>query len=223
MPNPTTLYYRVAVGGSMAQDVWSNIITLQDVDGASSPTGSAMNTFAGDVLDAYNTEIWDALSAMIAPYCKLVTATAYAYLGGVLVAQGQASQTPAQGQNASTMQSAPYQSVCVTLQTTESGRSGRGRMYLPLCGPSATSSTGQLSSTQTDSIADAAGALSKALEQVDSPVGEAAGLYYSVLSTKTAALNKIQTVKVDSILDTQRGRENRFTAISSSTAAASIT
>jgi hypothetical protein len=110
-----------------------------------------------------------------------------------------------------------YVSMCASLLTNQPGRSGRGRMYLPLTGSGFNAGTGQMTLTLGTMASNVALFLT-GLGPDDNtfpgdPTSEA-----DVVSITHGLSNKITTVRIDSIPDTQHGRTRRVTATATGSA-----
>ena len=211
MPLPAIPFARFVIGGPVnSQDVWA--VTVAATKAAPPASQAEFDDTTLGVLTSFNSQFWSAASDpyknLCAPMTKLATVRGYFYTAGALAFTSAQSISPVAG-IATTTQS-PITACVFTLRTTQAGRRGRGRIYLPLTGPGQTD--GQLPVTTFHATRLAtflkAGPLGAWGTGSPSPayppcvVSETAGQAYTITS-----------VKVDTIPDTQRGRRNRMTAL----------
>ena len=111
--------------------------------------------------------------------------------------------TPYSGSGASNM---PYQcAVVLSLLTGRPGRSYRGRMYWPAAGYALATSNAQLDSTTTAGIASDA---SNLITDVGAAAGTDFAMLPSVYSARLGTTTYVTSVRVGSVIDTQRRRRN---------------
>lgn len=117
-------------------------------------------------------------------------------------------ETPIAGTSASFC-TGPQTAVVLSLRTNRSrGPATKGRMYLPANGIMPNAGTFKLSSTYTDSIADAGKAFIEQLRVVNETTTFGP---YIMSGIGNGAINGINFVLVGDMLDTQRRRRNKFT------------
>lgn len=101
--------------------------------------------------------------------------------------------------------------IVISLRTTTPGARGRGRIYWPAVGASASATTGRLSNPSTTDIANGAGAL---LELMSSIIQANAGVFpwtSVLLGVRSGTDNVTRTVtrlQVGDVIDTQRRRRD---------------
>nr|CRY97563.1 hypothetical protein [uncultured prokaryote] len=197
----------------MGSDSWSLVLALLSAENLAFPTGADMNTYAASALASFNTKYWTATGAGQAingPFCKLAFAKAYGYnSGGALAAEGAATMTATGG--TATSSHPAYVAMCATLITDSFGRSYRGRSFLPATG-AYIGTDAQFSVGQATSNATAYGLFLKNLNTLTAPTASGDQFQPAVLSIAKAVLTPISQVAIDTIPDTQRGRQNKLTA-----------
>lgn len=209
---------KVSINGRAAGgEEWSTGFWCVYVD-TDTPTSSQLNTFAGDVLDAFGgvwaVELASQTSGAIVPEsCRV-----HFYPAGSLVSTvtGEDTGTIAAGTSTVTH---PYQvGLVCSLRTALATRRGRGRMYLPLTGIPLSAGTGQYNGDEIPTIADAMQAFFNAVNNLTvggSPVGVV------VASHADGLVQPVTHIIIDSIPDVQRRRANQLAA--STTATRSVT
>nr|CRY97262.1 hypothetical protein [uncultured prokaryote] len=217
---PTNSYCLISLGGAMPSDDWRVTLHCSSAENLPITPDQPWDTFAAAVLTAFKTDVWSAgtlpLSAANGSGVSLSTCKVSAYnSGGVLAAQGNASISAVTG--SSTTGAAGYQAIVATLLTGTFGSSYRGRMYLPWTGAVSTS-TLQLTSSQTPNIAANVAAFLKAVNDTDAPTDSGDEFQPGVLSLKHGVITSYSTVRVDSVPDTQRGRQKSAVPVSTSIA-----
>jgi hypothetical protein len=107
--------------------------------------------------------------------------------------------------------SMPSLLACVaSLRSETPGRSGRGRMYLPLTKVAAMDATGQITDTVCTNVAAAWATILSAVDLVDGAFG---GLLQAVVASFTTGnVEAITRVVVNSIADIQHRREDQLVA-----------
>lgn len=208
----TNKYARIILGGAMTTgDQWNIGVVLNFGNLADNPTGAEMDTVCGTVLTNAQTNLWNPAAGLKSVNRSVVSldyAKGYFYAPTGLVAQGQATQTGAVGTSTSNTMPA-YVALVTSLRTDGPGRSGRGRIYLPYTG-------GTLSSTSLQA-------------NVLSTLGPAVKNFYSALianytlngvawlgrpaivSKADQAVYEVKSIRLDSVMDTQRGRRKSAT------------
>jgi hypothetical protein len=205
---------RVVVGGPVGGgDNWSIGLNM----GVGTPaadagaTGTEMNTVATDVL-AFVKTAWDNANG-IKTICRsgtaLLSASSYLYgTGAVLTAQGAA--TIASDPGTGSFPAPAFNALVVSLQTATAGRSGRGRLYLPASSPVSNASDGQ--STITATLGPVIRTLLQALTRTYVLHGANVVGSLVVASPLTDNYDFATSFHINSLYDTQRGRQNRLTA-----------
>jgi len=211
---------RFVVGGPVSsQDSWSIGVNMAYDGTSGTQTGAQMNAAAAVVAGHWTGTIWKTtpgLLTQIAPATKFTTVSSYQYnTAGALIAQGQTTVTAVPG-TASGQPTPAYCACVTTLQTAGFGRSFRGRWYLPLTGMTLDAAALQLNTTT--AIATAVKGFIDSLNG-DAWSGNDFGLPTVVVhSAKLNQLNRVFSIKVDSIPDTQRGRINKDSPLQTATA-----
>lgn len=139
------------------------------------------------------------------------TITVYSYPSGGPDASfvGQANLTGAAG--TASPQLIDQMAVCCTLNTGLSGRTHRGRMFIP-CNAPGTLSSGQLGTSVVSNLATWMKDTFDAVNSATSPG------FVVVLSQKLGTAQRVTSVTVDSRIDIQRRRSDRETIINKFTA-----
>jgi len=215
MPYPSGDIVKYVIGGTAASDTWS-IGIWQSLSGLTgTPTPAQMNAAALSRLNGFNTGVWSAatnpLKSANSPAVALGFCKSYLYRSGVLTAQGSSAITPVPG--AATYTIPLFSAMCTTLLTGVAGRSYRGRLYLPLTGVVASSTTGQIGATQQGIITNLGSILTGYGPDDNLYPGDPTS-FAGVLSQSRGAITKIQSLRADSLYDTQHGRTNKDVATS---------
>lgn len=215
MPYPSGDVVKYVVGGGAASDTWS-IGVWQSLTGlGGNPTPAQMNSAALSRLNGFDTAVWSAslgpLKAENSPAMNLSFCKSYLYRNGVLTAQGVGNKTAVPG-GATTLLPL-FTAICFTLLTGISGRSYRGRVYLPATGIVGSSTTGQIATTH-QQLATNLGLWLGGFAPDDTSFPGDPTTYAGVLSQTKAAITKITSVRADSLYDTQHGRTNKDVAAS---------
>lgn len=216
---PNNSYVTNVFSGAVSGDIWSCVTNCISAENTTFGPGADFNTYAAAALAAFNSTIWNSASGIKQANSAATTLTScktYVYnSGGVLVQEGSATQTAVPGTG--TTRLPPYSALCVTLKTNGFGRSYRGRSYIPFTAGTL-GADGQASSGQCSSLATNYIAFINAMVAIAVPGAAGDELQPAVLSVAKGLLSNISSVKVDSLVDTQRGRQNRATASSTATA-----
>lgn len=197
-----------AVGGGDTWSVGLNIgVGLPAANGGATPT--EMNTVASDLLGFFNT-FWTTYKTWCRSGTSLSSCKTYLYgTGGLLTSQGTATQAAVVGTG--TVPHPSYVATVVTLQTDTPGRRGRGRIYLPATGRSCDASTGQ-----SDTSPSAFGAALKIALNAMAKNYTLSGTTYLgvpvVWSEAASDYHPIVAIRSDTILETQRGRQDQSVA-----------
>lgn len=143
------------------------------------------------------------VKALFPSSVTFTTVSLYYYTGGstaALQAQNAGINTAGtSGSNALPNQCA----LVVTLQTGVPGRTKRGRSYLPTLAVNAITANGQLTSPTCTLIANAFAAFLEGIKTATN------GAQPVVASARSSAKTNITSVRVDSLIDTQRRRRNK--------------
>lgn len=210
-------YVKLVVGGSVNNaDTWS--VGMHGDTGIDELWSQAdCDAFAEQALSAFVDEIWTPAASPWAGFNASATsvssATFYQYdINSVLVRESKATTSAVSGTG--TAPKPAYTAACVSMLTDAYGRSYRGRMYMPAT--SATVTTATLQYTIAQGHADAvANWLVLWLAGFDSALPATPG----VVSSTRDIITPITAVALDSIPDTQRGRQStevataRYTAV----------
>lgn len=214
MPYPAGDLLHITIGGAMAADRWQ-IGIWQTISGmTSNPTATQLNTDAAGVGASWMAQVWSTagsqpLKAFNAPATSCDVVRESVYRNGVLTQSGSAALTPIVGTGASPHPG--YTCMVYTLGTATSGRSFRGRLYLPWTGGGINGSNLQNASTLSVFTGNMKAFLD-ALNTTDINLPGTPTLRVVVLSKHLASSAPVTTVKVDSKFDTQRGRQNKAIA-----------
>lgn len=215
-PNPPAGdYVKYVIGGTIASDTWS-IGICQSLTGLSGvPTPSQMNAAALVRLNGFNTAVWSlatsGLKLLNGAGVSLVNCKSYLYRGGVLSAQGTAAITPVPGTGSPGLPF--YTAMCVSLLTDRPGRSGRGRLYLPATAAAVSATTGQFTTNLSGLATAVAGVLTAYGPDDNGYPGDPASVA-AVVSNTHGLLTEIQSIRIDTLPDTQHGRTRHDTATS---------
>ncbi len=207
----------------MATDRWSAGFWIRFPDGVGTPSQADIDGVALAVLSNFQTDVWgpasNPLKGVNPSSVTLDSAHVTYYSGGIATASSQATQTPVAG----TATSGAYHAgaaLCATLKTAQAGRQNRGRMYLPAVSPNATASTLQWSvsppyAAQLKTYFDHINATVFSIET--STTHRVA----VVSQVGTGHTTPVSAVRIDSVIDSQRGRSDKFvpTTVASATLA----
>lgn len=195
-------------GGTWSFGFWSTVSTAGTPTDANMAT--ALNT-AKTPLEAF----WTSFKVYAAAGTNLTRHSAYFYPAGAALAANVAhiDITPVPGTGSTP--TSPRSAVVVTTLTASSGRSHRGRMYLPFTG-TASSSGLQISTSVVDNIASYAKTLLNAFNLIDlTPTWGNAPCW--IRSLKTGQAYPVTHVRVDSKIDNQLRRQDKTTTLYSKT------
>lgn len=205
---------RTVVGGPVGGgDNWSIGLNV----GVGTPaadagaTGTEMNQVATDVL-AFVKTAWDNANG-IKTICRtgtaLLNASSYLYgTGAVLMAQGAATIASDAGTGA--FPAPAFNALVVSLHSATAGRSGRGRLYLPATSPASNATDGQ--ATFTAVLGPVIRTLLQALVRTYVLHGANVVGAPVIASPLTDDYHTVTSFQINSLFDTQRGRQNRLTA-----------
>lgn len=206
-----TAYAKFVLGGPISdEDQWSIGFWVNSA-ALALPTQTQMDTGALAILNAFQSQFWGASTnpwkAMVSVDGKLTTINAYWYTNpGGLAVQSQQTITAVVGTG--TAANPPYTALVASLHSTAAGRSGRGRVYLPCTGKGTLAGSSQAQPVQghADNLASFLTHLGDG--SIDTHVLGTASVY----SRTKGQMNTINAVSINSIFDTQRGR-NQGTAL----------
>lgn len=206
-------------GPVSTQDTWSISLWFTFGELAGLPSQSELNSIATTFLNRFTTNLWSSghLLPAIAPATSLTTCTLYWYDGTSASAAVQALATQTAIPGTGSQGNPAYTALCVTLETTHAGRSGRGRIYLPLTGMSLSTTT-----LQYGGVANVTSAVKATLDALIATYTiDGAGLtaLAGVYSRKNNAIYLLNQAACDSIPDTQHGRTNKAIATAKSVVA----
>ncbi len=215
MAIPADCWRIVYKGRNLNGEVWQTGFWLQ----GNAPTSNATAQIAADLemnaeATATASSFWNVFKAQIGPAITLDNVTVYSYPAGGTTAQfvGVSTHAPLVGTAASTY--LPNQiAMCVSLLTGASGRSYRGRMFLPGQQQSYTLATGFWTAGAMSAIA---GVLATKFTDFNAASGSGNVV---VVSQKLTSALEVLAVRIDSRPDVQRRRANKTTGITTAVAA----
>jgi len=196
--------FHVVIGGNVASEDWSAGCWFDaGTTGIGTPTPTDLNTMAASMATAAGVA-WSAfLKAWNASGLTLTFCKAYFYRTNTLYGVGQASISASAATG--TAPQPGYVSQVLTFLTSQPGRSGRGRMYLPKTGKAPSASTFQYATEGT-----ALSAMKTYFQSCESAIealpGASIVASLSVVSRTGSNPNAVTTLRMDSIPDTQHGR-----------------
>jgi len=206
-------HYRMVVGGVLVgAQRWSIGLSL---DGNTVPPDPvAMNVAAVQMFNDFNTAAWSASGTGLTPLKNLASAQAtldsvrlYYYPTGATQATlvGASTQAPVVGSGG--ISNPPQCALVVSLLTGFAGRKNRGRMYLPCLSDDVTA-VGQLSTGRAQLVATT---VANWLSLVRTRSVTTGGNSIPIVYSETAGNSAIASVRVDSLIDTQRRRRDKLT------------
>jgi len=206
--------------GAMATDRWSTGFWISFGGGIALPAQSDLDSFINTCLTSFNTNVWapasNPLKGVNAAAVTLDSCVGTYYLNGLATYHSQANQTPVIGTGSAGAYHAGA-ALVATLQTDQSSRRTRGRMYLPATQPNASGTT-----LQWNVAPPYAATLKTYFDALN-----AATLAWDTGNTHRVAIvsqvgagssRSVQRVRIDSIIDSQRNRSDKFVAQTASTA-----
>lgn len=198
----------INVSQTWSVGVWSEVV------GTGSPTAADLDAAVTAVLPLVATW-WGSMKFFNSAGTRYTQLGGYYYPAGSAVATISSIKpvTPVVGTG--TFYQSPRNALVVSLLTGHSGRSYRGRAYVPMTAAQ-TDTTLQALATGVDSCALAHQTLLTALNAV-SLAPHWGNAPTRVRSEKLGIASIITSIKVDSLIDTQRRREDKLTAIYSKT------
>jgi len=210
---PNSPLYRISIGGAIANDTWSINLWGDGAGTSSTPSVGNMSDFAIEVFTDFDTAVWSAGTAPLkqanATSVNLSFCNVEYYFGGVIAQSSPNTFTPIVGTGTSNHPG--YTCLVATLLTGLAGRSRRGRVYLPATALGVSATTLQ----QNGSPISYAQHMALWLSTFNSLPGNLPGdpaVPAVVVSRTTSAFNPVTSVRMDSIFDVQRGRQNKFIA-----------
>ena len=213
---PSGDFCKYVVGGAVASDDWSVGVWVNVSGLTALPSVAQMNGNASALLTAFNNDIWSAATAgqktVNASGCSLSTIKTYLYRDGVLVRQGTASITAVAGTSATVLPF--FTAMCCSLLTETAGRSGRGRIYLPMTAGALLATTGQMN---VGSLSSYAGNVATWLSALSTDEGTWPGdpaMRVCVLFKTHSDFHFVTSTRIDSLVDTQHGRTRKDLATS---------
>lgn len=205
----------VRLGGACGTDRWSSGFWMSFGSGVTTLAQADLDTFIALCLSSFQTNVWgpasNPLKGSNASGVTLDSAQGTYYNAGVATFSSRQTQTPVAGTNSSGSYHAAAALVC-TLLTDQSNRRNRGRMYLPATAPNATNTTLQWSvapphAAQMKTYFDALNAASLAWDSGNTH-------RVAVVSrVGTGQARSVQRVRIDSVIDSQRGRSDKFVPV----------
>lgn len=206
MPLPIGDIVRYSWGGGIASSERWSVNVWQVVEGwINGPSDAQMAALATQGL-AHFESTWDFLKAKNTSGTNFDSCRVAWYRGGILQKTAQATQTPVVGTG-----SAPqpvFTSRVVTLLTNRSGRSFRGRSYLPWNAEAPNAATGLWTADTTNltNFKNTLTACTADLLAIDSATGASPAVISEVQAVATPVFN----LRMDNKPDTQRGREKKI-------------
>lgn len=217
MPVPTDVpLLRVRVGGDIGGDVWSTGAWFACGALSAAPSQAEMDAAALTILNLFDSKVWSGgiYGAWNTSGVNLKKCQLWAYMAGALVASGGNTKSPVAGTG--TAPQPAYCSQVLTLLTARAGRSGRGRMYMPMTGVAPSSSNLQWT---TATLGE--GKIVDWIHEMSSSGGTdlpgTPALQMHVVSIAHGFHTEVIAVKADSIPDTQHGRNADVTPFATRT------
>jgi hypothetical protein len=207
------------LGGAVGSDRWTSGFWISFGSGISIPAQADLDTFVGAVLSTFNSVVWapasNPLKGVNPSGVTLTDCHATYYINGTADFTSEATQSAVAGTSTSGSYHAGAALVC-TLLTDQSSRRTRGRMYLPATAPNASASTLQWATAPP--YAAEMKTLFDAINAYAMPWDSGNTHRVAVVSqVGSGSARAVQRVKMDSIIDSQRNRSDKFIATSSST------
>jgi hypothetical protein len=199
---PSGPLYRFTFGGPVSPtDNWLVGVYCTGSDG--NQTDATLNTWANTAFNSFNAKFWTAAASPWKVNCLAVTSLfqcrVFQYLSGTLTGEGISTAATVVGTGATAKPA--YTAACFSLRTDAFGRSARGRSYFPATAVPLLAGTLQMSLAQ-QNVDNYAAFLN---EFLNSTVTGSA-MIPCVVSQTQAIARPITSVKLDTIPDTQRGR-----------------
>lgn len=214
MPLPQEDFAVVRLGGAVGSDRWSSGFAIDFEGVAAPPTQTEFDTLVAAVLSNFQTDVWgpgsNPLKGVNPSGVTLDTATGTYYAVGTAILHSVSTQTAVAGTASS---GAYHAAAClvVSLLTAQSNRRTRGRMYLPTTSPNAAAANLQWAvspplAAQMKTYFDHINALA--------PSWVAGSTHRVAVVSKALQgfLTDVTRVRVDSIIDSQRGRSDKYVA-----------
>lgn len=202
----TFSYTRIVIGGKIGSaQTWSIGVSVQNtgaIGPATPSTMAAVKTAVSDWWTAWTNQGTCGVSTDV----TLESVSAYHYASGSSTADSIEEETFTGLHGPSGTVLSPRDALVVTLKTGHPGASYRGRVYLPVCG--ATLSNHQYQANTVDVAASAFATLLHDLNSATAPD--------KMIVAGKAGAQVITSVSADSLVDTQRRREDKFGATANS-------
>jgi hypothetical protein len=204
----------VLSGPVSSVDTWS-IGIYGDCSGIT-PSQSDLDSFTTAGLASFQSRLWAGSTVAYKSVCNsstsLTTARGYVYSSGAsTILESVATQAASAGTG--TNLQPPFVACVFTLQTLAFGRSYRGRVYLPYTGGGMNAGTGNM----TGIVQAFADEMALFLQDMAIGFGSALASSPAVYSRTKSVLTHINRVRVNTVPDTQRGRQGNAVATSSFT------
>jgi hypothetical protein len=220
MAIPNSPLINVRLWGAMATDSWSTGFWLLFGESAVQPTQAEIDGVALTALTNFQTDVWgpasNPLKGVNASSVSFYRATATWYRTGHVLMSGQSTQTPVVGTGSAGAYHAGACLVC-TLRTNIANRSNRGRMYLPTTQPNASASTLQWAVSPPQ-----AAQMKTFFDHINATAFtfDASNTHRVAVVSQVGAggANPVTGLRVDSVIDSQRNRSDKFIAASVATA-----
>jgi len=205
-------------GGSLPGDIWRcNIWTQPDTLTEPDLTQAQLDSYADAILAKFNTTAWNPATGPLKTknlaVVNLSQITCTEYNSGTAYQHSNRSITAVPG-NGSAGQNAGWISCCVSLLTDVNSRRTRGRMYVPVTAISVSSTDLQWQQGDLDQITTDIAAFLTGIGSIAWPTGTLPISEPVVVSRiGSGQAHVISNVRTDSLVDTQRGRQNRASAL----------
>src|SRR6185369_2452215 len=215
MAKPAGNHVLTRIGGVVHDDTWTVGVWWGITSGTISQAN--LDLFTQGILDLFNSVWWNpgtnSWKSMCSGGTGLSRCDSFLYTDGTLTLESNKTQTTVAGTG--TAWQPAYVALVATLRTGGFGRRRRGRLYLPLTGSNLKSTVPGLGQSQVSQaqVNNLASCLSAA-----SVIGTDWAFTSEVMSEVGSMANPITSIRVDSLPDTQRGRQSKAIASQTLTA-----
>lgn len=205
---------RVTLGGVLVgAQRWS--IGLSVLADGPAPDAAAASAFANTVFDDFVSTAWNPstsgsmkINGMVGAAGNLDSCRVYYYPTGATAATIVGASTRASNAGLNSITAPPQCAVVVSLLTGLAGRANRGRIYVPGLAISLGTTTGQLTSGTPAPLAQSIANFITLLRTRQLTTGSNS---VPIVAGATGGGYPITTVRVDSVVDTQRRRRDKVT------------